>query len=287
MRRVVAFFALAFAISWAILLPEALAERGVLPSHLPTVVLGLAGFGPAVAAVVMALLERGGALRDLFSRLLRVRVSMVWYVVALLGPALVLLGGRGLERLLGGTPPPVSSPPMMVELGFAGVPPLLFLLALFVNNLIMLTGEELGWRGYALPRLQTRFSALASGLVLGILWGLWHLPLALTPATRSALAELPLWAFLVDITAMSVIYVWVFNNTRGSVFIALVLHAANNAAAVFLMPVELITTRQFLLTVAVRIAVAVVLVLLAGAERLSRGSVEEATYEAPSLASRA
>lgn len=254
-RHLALYFALAFGISWAILLPEALASAGVLSKRVPTALIVAAGFGPALAALATSAVQAGReGVRSLLQRLVILRVPWIWYVVAALGPALILLAARALEQALGGSVPPLGQPPLQTELGLADLPTGLFLAALFVNNLFVTLGEELGWRGFALPRMQWRRTGLVAGVTLGLLWGLWHLPLIWTPATRSAVAELPLWAFLIDVTAASILYVWLFNHTRGSVAIATLAHTANNTAAVFLMPVEAISSRHFLLTVAVRLA---------------------------------
>jgi len=261
------YVVLAFLLSWAILIPEALGSAGLFDIRLPPIALALAGFGPALAAVITSWVETGPrGLRSLLRRLLIVRLPWRWYLIALLGPAIILLVGRGLEQVLGGGVTPVDQPPLQAEMGLSHVPVIVFLFGLLANNLIITLGEELGWRGFALPRLQFFWAPLTSGIVLGFLWGVWHLPLVWTPASRSAVAELPLWAFIIDITATSVLYVWIFNHTRGSVAIATLVHAANNTASVFLMPAGAINSRQFFLTIGVRLtAVALVLVLDGGA----------------------
>lgn len=259
----VLYFTLAFVLSWAILVPEALGSAGLVDIRLPSTALALAGFGPALlAAVITSWLEAGpGGLRSLLRRLLILRLSWRWYLIAILGPGLILLAGRGLEQALGGAVPPVDQPPLQAQMGLSHVSPIVFLFGLLANNLIITLGEELGWRGFALPRMQFFCAPLISGIVLGLLWGLWHLPLVWTPASRSAVAELPLWAFSIDITATSVLYVWIFNHTRGSVAVATLVHAANNTAGVFLMPGSAINSRQFFLTIGVRL-ISVILVLL-------------------------
>jgi uncharacterized protein len=87
-------------------------------------------------------------------------------------------------------------------------------------------GEELSWRGFALPRLLSRHNALAASLILGVLWALWHLPLVWTEG--SAMYLQPVWLLLVDIPAKAVLYTWVFLRTRGSVLLAVLLHGATN-----------------------------------------------------------
>lgn len=269
--RIALFFVLAFGLSWVIMIPEALAASGVTRRSLPLGLVALAVFGPSFAAVLAAAFEGGRkAIRAMLRRILVFRVDGVWYFVVLIGPALVFLASRALEMALGGQPPSILEPPLRGEMGLGDVPVGFFFVGLAVNNLFATLGEELGWRGYALPRLQSRQSALGAGLTLGVLWGVWHLPLAFAPSTQSAVSQLPFWAFLIDITSMSILHVWVFNHTRGSVALATLLHASNNTWAPFLMPPGAITLRHFYLTLTVRVAITVAIVAYFGARRLRK-----------------
>ena len=271
-RHLILFFALAYALSWALMVPEALAAHGFIERSMAPGLVALSIFGPTVAAVIAAGVQGGlDSIRSLMRRLLQFKIHWIWYAVVVIGPALIFLAGLGLEIVVGGQPVSILEPPLKSDLGLAEVPLALFFLGLAVNNLIMTAGEEIGWRGYALPRLQHRQTALGAGLILGVLWGLWHLPLAFAPSTRSAVSQLPFWVYLVDIIAMSVLYVWVFNHTRGSLALATILHAATNTWAPFLMPPGTASPRQFYFTVAIRVLVAIVVVVYFGVERLRRG----------------
>jgi membrane protease YdiL (CAAX protease family) len=84
--------------------------------------------------------------------------------------------------------------------------------------------EELGWRGYALRRLQTRMGALASSVVIGVVWALWHLPLFYMIGTSQSEANAPFLAFALAVVSTSVLYTWLSNNTGGSIFSAVFLH---------------------------------------------------------------
>ena len=123
-------------------------------------------------------------------------------------------------------------------------------------------GEELGWRGFALPRLLTRHNALVASLILGVIWGLWHLPLVWTEG--APMYQLPIWLFLVDITAKSVLFTWVFLHTRGSVLLAMLLHAATN---LFVVSPNLTTSGDLtllLLAAAAKWLLVVVVIVVAG-----------------------
>ncbi len=109
--------------------------------------------------------------------------------------------------------------------GLFGLVPLFLVLVLTDG-----VGEELGWRGYALPRLLSRHGAIRASLILGVLWGLWHLPLMWTEGALPY--QQPVWLLLLDILAKSIIFTWVFLNTRGSVLLAVLLHASTNLFAV-------------------------------------------------------
>ena len=87
-------------------------------------------------------------------------------------------------------------------------------------------GEELAWRGFALPRLLTSHNALVASLILGVLWAAWHLPLVWTES--APLYQQPVWLLLLNMTAKSILFTWVFLHTRGSVLLAALLHATTN-----------------------------------------------------------
>ena len=134
-------------------------------------------------------------------------------------------------------------------------------------------GEEVGWRGYALPRLLARHSALGASLFIGVLWALWHLPLFWTEGYP--LYQSPIWLLFVDLPAQAVIYTWIFQHTRGSVLLAILLHAAGN---LFALPQA--TSHGDLtlsvLEVGAKGLVALVVVAVAGPRYLARGPRPEA-----------
>jgi membrane protease YdiL (CAAX protease family) len=202
---VVAFFVLAYAIAWV---GWPLWASGVLaePLFLPC--------GPLVAAlVVIAVTEGKAGFRVLGARMVRWRVGGVWWAVALGFPiALVLV--TALLMTITGAPLPVFT-----QLAWADLA-LLFGLYL-INPLGGAFGEEPGWRGCALPYLQSTRPAVASALVLGLLIALWHLPLVVF----GMLGPIGLLATV----AITVVYVWLFNRTGGSVLLTLVAHALQDS----------------------------------------------------------
>ncbi len=213
------YFALAFALTWAFWWPAALEARGLIELPLPAVFVG--AFGPGLAAVAMAARHGGWAgVRSLLGRAAHWRVAPLWYAVALLGPLAVQLAAMALHAASGGQPPdPTALVALLLPVALQSV-----YFAVFVA-----LPEEAGWRGYALPRLQERHGALASSVVLGVVWALWHLPLFFNPSTLYA--DLPFVLFVAWLLPFSVLITWVFNSAGGSVLMAVLLHASMNASS--------------------------------------------------------
>jgi membrane protease YdiL (CAAX protease family) len=219
---VAAFFVLAYLLSWSYwLMVLGIMGRDALAWFVP------GAFGPPLAALlVTALVERWDGTRAFLRSWVQWRVGARWYVVAVVGlPALGLLvglvSGDWSERFAG------SGPSVAVT----------YLATL--SFLVVLGGgqEEPGWRGFALPRLQERMGPLAASVVLGVLWGLWHLPVfILVPGYNNAGAGAASIAgsFLVftavGAVGQSLLLTWLFNHTGGSVLLAVLAHASLNAA---------------------------------------------------------
>ena len=96
--------------------------------------------------------------------------------------------------------------------------------------------EEFGWRGYALDRLQTGQNAIAASLVLGFFWGLWHLPLFFIDTSVQAQAAIPIWEFVLQQMLLAIFYTWLYNNTRGTLLVAILFHTIGNTSAALLPP---------------------------------------------------
>src|SRR5215204_2158886 len=254
----ITFFVLAFVLSWW---PWILYSFDLVPNP-------IVGFGPFLAAlVVLAVTEGKTGIVGLLRRMVRWRVGLQWYLVVILGPAAFSLMVAGIYVVLGGSWA-VAAPPSIRE-----GPLLLLPLFLAILTLTDGLGEELAWRGFALPRLLTQYNALVASLILGVIWALWHLPLVWTEG--NAMYHQPLWLLLVDITAKSVLFTWVFLHTRGSVLIAMLFHGATN---LFIVSPDVASTGDLTLPLLAAVAkwVLVVVVILVAGPGLARGPRPEA-----------
>lgn len=243
------FFVMAYAFSWW---PWPLYALGLSPG-------AIVGFGPFFAAVVVLALTGGKAgVMSLLRRMVRWRVAPLWYAAALLLPVAIALGATVLNVLLG------ARPPSSAELGaWPGLISTFFLYLLIPG--IGGTWEEPGWRGYALPKLQLGRSALSASLIVGVVWAFWHLPLMVE-------GVIP-WAHLAMVTVQSVVYAWLFNNTGGSVLLAMLFHTMINVIGggfFVAMFSGADWVRMGWLQVALWCAVALIVVVVNGAEHLSR-----------------
>ena len=222
------FFVIAYAGAWLLELPVVLSRTGtgLLPYTLPPAVVlvavAAATFaGPTLSAFVMARVTEGReGPKRLLRRYVQWRVKLRWYLFVLLViPASEVLGAIVLPGVLASYHP--------VTLGLVLGYPLAFVATLVLGGPL---GEEPGWRGFALPRLQTAYGPLAGSLLLGVLWAAWHLPLfwsgVWTPPTAANVVM-----FFVMTTALTVVISWVFNNANGSLLITMLMHASFNTFA--------------------------------------------------------
>ena len=238
----------------------------VAAGKLPPEASQLGALSASLAAIILVVVEgRKGGLRELLGRFLIWRVGIQWWAIALFFAAIPSVAALYLFQLFGG--PPVD---------WSGLPPLYTVIPSF----ILLTfaagmGEEFGWRGFLLPRLQTRHTALVSGLIVGVMWATWHIPLFFLKGTnqydlRSAGGLLPaILGYSVLVIATSIQFTWLFNNTKGSVLLAAVFHGASNTWGGYID----VFRGYFggaLAFAAVSVLVSFIIVLVTGAADLSR-----------------
>jgi membrane protease YdiL (CAAX protease family) len=227
------YFALAFAVSWAgVLFVVGLGGIPTTVEHLMTI--GPAMYvamlaGPSVAGLLMISLVSGRTgLREVLARLLKWRVGWRWYAVALLtAPFLVMTVSLALSVLSAEFLPAIFMTNDRAPLLLSGL----------AAGLIVGIFEELGWTGFAIPRMRRRYGVLSTGLLVGVLWGAWHFIMFWEPGSFSA--AFPLALLLVKLfswlPAYRVLMVWVYDRT-GSLLLAMLMHASLTATQLILMP---------------------------------------------------
>jgi membrane protease YdiL (CAAX protease family) len=221
----ISYFFLAYAGMWIVISPLVMDSFGwlELSDGLSLLLFVLSSLsGPTVAAYwVTGVLEGKAGMARLLRRTFQVRAGLQWYAVALfvfLAIWLVaysfLYAGAPIRSL-------IANPSLLLSA---------FLPSLIMGLIIPSIGEEPGWRGFALPRLQATYGPIVGTMILGTLHGIWHLPALFTPLLGPFTVE-GFIVFVLTAAAGTFIYTWVFNNTRGSVWMAMVLHASSNAAS--------------------------------------------------------
>jgi membrane protease YdiL (CAAX protease family) len=244
-----------------------LSNSGVMPFKVPFVVALTVGWGFIFISLLMTSLTLGkDAVITLLKRYLIWRVNWKWYLVAfLLLPALQFASVLLTSWL---THAPIDfSHPMIRDV----VPldaPLLVLVIPWILFEILTNGEEMGWRGYVLPRLQAKYNALAASLIVGVIWSVWHLPKFLGTGTSDGRS---FGWFTVFCMAASILYTWLYNNSRGSLLLVTLFHATNNTAGMFL-PVSFAAVGGIMsnLMVVLYVLTAIVVTVMAGPAKLSR-----------------
>ncbi len=236
------YFIIAYAGSWLVWMPLVLSERGtaLLPFNSPLLAAAFPVgifMGPFLSAFVMTGATEGRAgVGSLLRRIVLWRVGLLWYLFALIGiPALFLLSVIVLPGTLAS----------FQGQGLASLAPLpllsLFVTVFFIGGPL---GEEPGWRGFALPRLQRLHDPLVGSLILGPLWAFWHLPIFWVPAWHFSPTLLNLVLYVISAISFTIVMTWVFNNTKGSLLIAVLMHASFNTTFLILnllFPAPLVT----------------------------------------------
>jgi len=169
------------------------------------------GFVPSLLAIFLTWKKEGASgLRVLGRRIFQLQLGWLWYGFTFLIVIAGIAGQITINQLIGN---PFNGRLFWEQLGS-------FLPLLILGPL----SEEIGWRGYALERLQTRWNALTSSLIVGLVWALWHLPLFMMVGTSFHELGVPFIGFLIKMMASSVLYTWLYNNTKQSLWSAILLH---------------------------------------------------------------
>ena len=216
-RPLLTFFMLAYALSWMVEIPLALRAQGVLQVEIPISLHYLAAYGPMLSALIVTGVTGGiGGLRELWERMTRWKVNPGWWLVAVapLGLYLVAAAALWLTQREAIDLAAMGQVDFLPAIGLAALP--LWILTFGI-------GEETGWRGFALPRLQESRSALRATVILWAFWALWHLPLFFYSYEVSILP-----GFLIGLLAGAIVFTWLYNSTEGSILLVALWHGAFN-----------------------------------------------------------
>lgn len=208
---VIAYFLLTFFLTWV--LWAIAAKHGQPPISQGVFLLGV--FIPGILALALTFRAQGEpGVRRILSRAVNIHVDWRWYLFAIGYVPAVKMFAAAMHRVLTGEWPTFGHESIV-----------LMLAALVVSTWVQ-AGEEIGWRGYALPRMSRRLRVGPASVILGIIWASWHLPLFFYPG--SDLRGQSIGLYLAQVTAISVAMAWLYWRTSGSLFIVMLLHAAAN-----------------------------------------------------------
>ena len=217
-------------------------------------------WSPNLAAIIVTGAISGGeGVRKLLSGFLKWRVRPAWYLVAIAVPMALGLVVAGIYTLLAGRPPGVLA--SFTAVTFLGT---------VMNHLFRgPLGEEAGWRGFALPRLQARYSALKSSLILGLVVVVWHVPTWFIQGLSGGKLLIFIASFVAALMSFTVVMTWLYNNTQGSLLLAVLMHLAFNVALTLsIVPLEV----QMAILTGSYLTLALILTLVTGPDTLSRQS---------------
>ena len=263
--EILVLFVLILAFTWPFMIVEVLGSHGILPFRVPVALWLVMGYMPTLAALVITNLTQGReGVRAWLRKLLIARVGVQWYVFAIFGLAGTTVATIVLTNLLRSTPDAPLIPNEMRDVG-----PIALLINVVIGFLVrgIFNGEELAWRGAALPRLQAKYNALTSSLILSLPWILFHLPLFFTKGSTQE--NMSFLSYAVQLAAVSVLFTWLYNNTRGSVLLAYLMHAAFNTWTSF-FSIDPANHFQSWILSGVLVLLAVSVIFAYGAEHLSR-----------------
>ncbi|MEP6793848.1 MAG: type II CAAX endopeptidase family protein [Saprospiraceae bacterium] len=225
MNQLLTFFAVSYFISWMIWLPLYGHIFGL--TNLPTVPLnhGLGGFGPLIASFLTTwIFRKQDGVKKLIKKCFQVR-PLIYLSIAILSPFILAFVGTVIGCILDKTPINLSGLLTYKEFPNSN------LLTFFIYNLIFFGfGEEVGWRGFALPLFQDKFNALASSIILTIFWAIWHWPLFFYRPGYTSMDFTGMIGWSFSLLTGSILLTWLFNSSRGSILICAIFHATIDIA---------------------------------------------------------
>jgi len=234
---VMVYFALSLLITWGgILLAigmDGILGNSVIADERMPILYGVTLLGPSIAGLAaIALFDGRKGFRSLFSRLRKWRIGFRWYAAALLTAPVIIIALLLILSLFS----PVYIPALFTETNKMSL-----LLTGIVMGLVVGFFEELGWTGFAVPKLREKYSVMTTGILLGLFWGLWHLPLFVASLKSSGSIPPVVYLMVLLFTFLPVyrvLMVWVYEKT-GSLLLMILMHAPLSAAQLLLIPAEL------------------------------------------------
>lgn len=212
-----AYYVLALGFTWAIEIPLALVRQGVVNFSLPFWIHYFACYGPMVAAIITtAMIDGSPGVRELFSRVFKYRVGILWWLAAC-SPIILFALTAVLLRVFQGEWIAFDT------LGQVDFLPPLGLGAILLWTLTYGLGEETGWRGFLLPRLQKNRTAFSATLILWVLWAIWH-----APAFFYVYDPKIIFGFLPGVLAGAIVFTWLYNSSGGSILMVILFHGVFN-----------------------------------------------------------
>jgi len=223
------FFILTLVYSWVLWLPSILAGLGIdlriNATAYTSITVPIGAFAPLFAALTLIIRQNGWkAGWRFFLQAFDMKVKPVYLIAAFIIPLLIHLASHYLAPLIGF---PVANTLFPAELG---IPSIIIAIPYFFLMLVIGGGqEEFGWRGYAQEPLQKRMGVIPASLLIGLVWGIWHLPLWIMPGDGHS--TYPFIAFLLMTVSISVVYAWFYNASKQKLITVIIFHAMSNTAA--------------------------------------------------------
>lgn len=250
-KNLILFFLITFLWSYSFWFAEIFTEKRFY----------LGPFGPTFAALILTFAEgKWEAVKKLLKRGISLNFKKIWLIPTfLLMPTIIGLS-LVIAILMGEKVPefPVFKQPLII------IPA--FFMIFFLGGPL---AEEFGWRGYALYRLQKKFNALISSIILGFIWGLWHIPLFFMKG-QEIYNNIPIPAFIFGTILLSTLFTFIYNNTNGSILAALIFHTMGNLSH-FIFP-TLSTKFGGLISLILNLLVIIIIIIVFGAKRMSKNS---------------
>lgn len=261
-KPLIIFFGIAFTIAWLLMGIGVASNYGLFTINFPFepfIIIG--SWVPNLAAfIVLAwIIKRKGGINQLFKGWLKFKVAPIWYII-ILSPIFFAFITIGIYGLVYGYYPTTE----------VFTDPLALVAIIIMSTITGAMGEELGWRGFALPWLQTRYNALTSSIILGTLWSVWHLPLWFTGI---GFETIPFWAYAIIGISFTIMLTWICNSTRGSLVMATLFHLTLNIS------VNMIESEALTVQSIVFLSFAFLVVLVYGYKTLSKADTLPIDYK--------